>query len=69
MSRPAVGDAVGVVVAQGEIVTMMPAGTIGARAAVELIQRAREDSGVKALVLRIDSRAEALSRRAYPRAA
>ena len=56
VSRPAVGDAVGVVVAQGEIVDGdARKGTIGARAAAELIQRAREDNGVKALVLRIDS--------------
>ena len=56
VSRPAVGDAVGVVVAQGEIVDGdARKGTIGARAAAELIQRAREDSGIKALVVRIDS--------------
>ena len=56
VSRPTVGDAVGVVVAQGEIVDGdARKGTIGARAAAELIQRAREDSGIKALVVRIDS--------------
>ena len=56
VSQPAVGDAVGVVVAQGEIVDGdARKGTIGARAAAELIQRAREDDDIKALVVRIDS--------------
>jgi protease IV len=54
--QPALGDAVGVVVAQGEIVDGdAQQGTIGARATAELIQRAREDDGIKALVLRVDS--------------
>jgi protease-4 len=54
--KPAVGDAVGIVVAQGEIVDGDASkGTIGARAAAELIQRAREDDRIKALVLRVDS--------------
>ncbi len=56
VSKPALGDAVGVVVTQGEIVDGdARKGTVGARAAAELIQRAREDSAIKALVVRIDS--------------
>jgi protease-4 len=54
--KPAAGNAVGVVVAQGEIVDGdARKGTIGARAAAELIQRAREDDDIKALVVRVDS--------------
>ncbi len=46
----------GVIVAQGEIVEGdAQKGTIGARGAVELIQRAREDDSIKALVVRVDS--------------
>ena len=56
VDTPATGDAVGVVVAQGEIVDGDDRkGTIGARAASELIQRARQDDDIKALVVRIDS--------------
>jgi protease IV len=54
--QPATRDAVGVVVLQGEI---LPGdarqGRVGARTASELIQRARQDDAVKALVVRIDS--------------
>ncbi len=50
------GPAVGVVVAQGEIVDgEAPPGMIGGRVTAEVIRRAREDDNIKALVLRIDS--------------
>jgi protease-4 len=50
------GNAVGVVVAEGDIVDGdAPQGVIGGRTASELIRRAREDDRVKALVMRIDS--------------
>ena len=52
----ATGPAIGVVVAQGEILDGDERkGTVGARAAVELIQRARQDDDIKALVVRVDS--------------
>lgn len=50
------GDAVGVVVAQGEIVDGdAPAGIVGGRSTANLIRQAREDEAVKAIVLRVDS--------------
>ncbi|MEN9418787.1 MAG: signal peptide peptidase SppA [Pseudomonadota bacterium] len=50
------GDAVGIVVAEGEISDgFAPPGRIGGRSTAELIRKAREDAGVKALVLRVDS--------------
>lgn len=50
------GDAVAVVVAEGEIIDGdAPAGRIGGRSTAELIRKAREDEKVKALVLRVDS--------------
>lgn len=50
------GPAVGVVVAQGEILDDdAPPGMVGGRATAEIIRRAREDDQIKALVLRIDS--------------
>jgi protease-4 len=50
------GDAVGVVVAEGEIVDgIAPAGTIGGRSTAELIRKAREDDKIKAIVLRVNS--------------
>jgi protease-4 len=53
---PKRGDAVGVVIAQGEILDdEAPQGMIGGRQTAELIRRAREDDDIKALVLRIDS--------------
>ncbi|HRP98673.1 MAG TPA: signal peptide peptidase SppA, partial [Rhodocyclaceae bacterium] len=56
VDTPQAGDRVAVVIAAGEIVDGdARKGTIGARAASELIQRARRDDAVKALVLRIDS--------------
>lgn len=56
VDTPLTGDRVAVVVAQGEIVDGdARMGSVGARAASELIQRARSDDSVKALVLRVDS--------------
>lgn len=50
------GDAVGVVVAAGEIVDdRAPQGVVSGREVAELVRRAREDEGIKALVLRVDS--------------
>ncbi len=50
------GDAVGVVVAEGDIVDGdAPQGVVGGRTVSELIRRAREDERVKALVMRVDS--------------
>ena len=55
-SQPNTGDAIGVIVAQGEITGGdAQQGRVGARTMVELIQRARQDDGIKAVVLRIDS--------------
>ncbi|HZA95340.1 MAG TPA: signal peptide peptidase SppA [Burkholderiaceae bacterium] len=54
--QPLGGDAVGVIVAQGEITNGdAQQGRVGARTMAELIQRAREDDAIKAVVLRIDS--------------
>ncbi len=50
------GDGVAVVVAQGEIVYgEQPPGMVGGESVSELIEDAREDEHVKALVLRVDS--------------
>ncbi len=50
------GDAVGVVVAEGEISDgNEPAGRIGGRSTSELIRKARNDDRIKAVVLRVDS--------------
>jgi len=50
------GDAIGVVVAQGEIVDGdAPAGTVGGLSTAKLIRQAREDDAIKAIVLRVDS--------------
>ena len=50
------GDAIGVVVAEGEIVDgQAPAGTIGGLSTANLIRKARDDKDVKAIVLRVDS--------------
>ncbi len=50
------GDAVGVVVAQGEISDgVAPAGRVGGLSTADLIRRAREDKDIKAVVLRVDS--------------
>ena len=53
---PLTGDAIGVVVAEGEIVDgTAPAGTIGGLSTANLIKKARDNKDVKALVLRVDS--------------
>ena len=50
------GDAIGVVVAEGEIIDgTAPAGTIGGLSTANLIRRARENKEVKAVVLRVNS--------------
>ncbi len=50
------GDAVAVVVAKGDILDgSQPAGAIGGDSTARLIRKAREDSSVKAVVLRVDS--------------
>lgn len=50
------GDAVGVVVAAGDIIDGdAPQGMIGGRSTSELIRRARESERIKAVVLRVDS--------------
>jgi protease-4 len=54
--EPTSREAVGVVIAQGEIVGGdARQGRVGARSTAELIQRARQDDSIKALVVRIDS--------------
>jgi protease IV len=51
-----VGDAIGVVVAEGEIIDgAAPAGTVGGASTAELIRKARDDKSVKAVVLRVNS--------------
>jgi protease-4 len=53
---PLTGEAVGVIVAQGEIVGGdARQGRVGSTSTAELIQRARQDDSIKALVMRIDS--------------
>ena len=50
------GDAVGVVVAEGDIVDgNAPPGRVGGRSTAELIRRARADDAIKAIVLRVNS--------------
>ncbi len=50
------GDAVGVIVAEGEIGDgQAPGGSIGGESTSALIRQAREDKAVKAIVLRVDS--------------
>lgn len=50
------GDAVGVVVAEGEILDGdQPQGLVGGRSTAELIRRAREEPSVKSVLLRVDS--------------
>jgi protease-4 len=50
------GDAVGVIVASGDITDGMAGpGSIGGRSTSNLIRKAREDDQVKAIVLRVDS--------------
>jgi len=53
---PLTGDAIGVVVAEGEIVDgAAPAGTIGGLSTANLIRRARDNKEVKAVILRVNS--------------
>lgn len=50
------GDAVGVVVAEGEITDgTAPAGTVGGLSTANLVRKAREDDAIKAVVLRVNS--------------
>jgi protease-4 len=50
------GNAVGVVIASGEMLDgHQPSGTIGGESTAALLRRAREDDNVRAVVLRIDS--------------
>jgi protease-4 len=50
------GEAIGVVVAEGDIVDgTAPAGTVGGLSTANLVRRARENKDVKAIVLRVDS--------------
>ena len=50
------GDAVGVLVAEGEITDgEAPPGAIGGRSTAELIRKARDDKAIKAIVLRVRS--------------
>jgi len=52
----ATGDAVGVVVAEGEIVDgTAPAGVVGGLSTSALIRKARDDDRIKAIVLRVNS--------------
>jgi protease-4 len=55
--RPATdGDAVGVIVAEGEIIDgKAPPGTVGGLSTSELVRKARDDENVKAIVLRVNS--------------
>jgi protease IV len=56
LERPRGGDAVGVVVAEGEISAgREPAGRIGGLSTAELIRKARDDEKIKAVVLRVNS--------------
>jgi protease-4 len=49
-------EAIGVVVAQGEIVDgRAPAGVVGGESTAELVRKAREDKSIKAVVLRVNS--------------
>ncbi len=55
-SALATAPAVGIVVAEGEIVDgAAPAGTVGGLSTATLIRKAREDDAIKALVLRVNS--------------
>jgi protease-4 len=56
-ARPrSTGDAVGVIVAQGEISDgVAPAGSIGGLSTAELVRQARNDESIKAVVLRVNS--------------
>ncbi len=50
------GDAVGVIVAEGEITDgTAPVGTVGGLSTANLVRRARDDKDIKAIVLRVNS--------------
>ena len=50
------GDAIGIVVAEGEIVDgAAPAGTVGGLSTANLIRKARDNKDVKAVILRVNS--------------
>jgi protease IV len=50
------GDAIAVIVAEGEIVDgMAPIGTVGGLSTANLVRRARDDKDVKAVILRVNS--------------
>jgi protease-4 len=52
----ATGNAIGVIVAEGEIVDgKAPAGTVGGLSTAALVRKAREDDAIKAVVLRVNS--------------
>ncbi|MDO9315987.1 MAG: signal peptide peptidase SppA [Burkholderiaceae bacterium] len=52
----ATGNAIGIVVAEGEIVDgQAPAGTVGGLSTAALVRQAREDDSIKAVVLRVNS--------------
>jgi len=55
--KPATGgNAVGVIVAEGEIVDgKAPAGTVGGLSTSDLVRKARDDEKIKAIVLRVNS--------------
>jgi protease IV len=56
LPRPTRGDAVGVVVAEGDIIDgKAPPGRIGGLSTAALVRQAREDDAIKAVVLRVDS--------------
>jgi len=56
IERKGDGDAVGVIVAQGEISDgRAPPGRIGGLSTAELVRQARDDDKIKAIVLRVDS--------------
>ncbi|MFN7219994.1 MAG: S49 family peptidase, partial [Burkholderiales bacterium] len=56
LKRPAMGDGIGVIVAEGNIIDgSAPPGTVGGRSTAELIRKARQDEKIKAIVLRVNS--------------
>ena len=56
VKQPLTGDAVGVVVAEGEISDgSAPAGMVGGLSTANLVRRARENKDVKAVILRVNS--------------
>jgi protease-4 len=56
VKEPSKSDAIGVIIAQGEILDGdAPPGLVGGRTTAELVRRARESKDIKAVVLRVDS--------------